>query len=59
MERSMNGAERNVSCTEQSVGGAEFQVLNTKQFVARGDPRTSTGTRRRGRSNLLPAQGAK
>jgi len=51
--------KRKASFTEQFVGGAEFQVLNTEQSVARGDPRTSTGAKRRERSNLQTAQGAK
>jgi len=58
-ERSESDGKRQASCTEQFVGGAEFQVLNTEQSVARGDPRTSTGIRRRKRSNLQTAQGAK
>jgi len=58
-EQSENDGERQASCTEQFVGEAEFQVLNTEQSVTRGDPRTSTGTRRRKQSNLPTAQGAK
>jgi hypothetical protein len=35
----MSDVERKASCTEQFVGGVEFQVLNTEQSVTRGDPR--------------------
>jgi hypothetical protein len=58
-EQSERDGKRQASCTEQFVGGAEFQVLNTEQSVERGDPLISTGTRRRERSNLRAAQGAK
>jgi hypothetical protein len=58
-EQSESDGKRQAPRMEQFVGGAEFQVLNTEQSVARGDPRTSTGTRRRERSNLQATQGAK